>query len=138
MENLFAGYGLTSNGMLHLSPKEALEVCHLGAILVDVREDYLNEYKKFKVERVIYLPLSLLKENAATLPLDIPLVFADSAGLRSKEAVAMLKELGFQNIANLAGGLIEWERDGLPLQTNEEEMLSGSCTCQLRKRNKKV
>ena len=37
------------------------------------------------------------------------------------------KNKGFIRIANMAGGIVDWERDGLPLKTNIEERLSGSC-----------
>ncbi len=47
------------------------------------------------------------------------------------------KDKGFENIANMAGGLVEWERDGLPLKSDKSERLSGSCACMLRKREKK-
>lgn len=48
-------------------------------------------------------------------------------------------QAGFQNTYNLAGGFVEWERDGLPIKIDVQERLSGSCMCQLkpRKRNKK-
>ena len=34
----------------------------------------------------------------------------------------------------MAGGIVDWERDGLPVKTNIEERLSGSCMCQLKPR----
>ena len=36
----------------------------------------------------------------------------------------------------MAGGLVEWERDGLPLQVNLKEELSGQCACQLKAKKK--
>jgi hypothetical protein len=45
---------------------------------------------------------------------------------------------GQSNIANLAGGIIEWDRDGLPLVINKREQLSGSCACQLKPANRKT
>ncbi len=30
--------------------------------------------------------------------------------------------------------IVDWERDGLPVKTNPEERLSGSCMCQLKPR----
>jgi len=123
--------------MLHVSPREALELCHKGAVLVDVREEYLNSFKMFGVTQVFYLPMSELHENYQKLPLDKYLIFADSAGLKSKAAAWFLLEKGFDKIANLAGGLVEWERDGLPLNINIHERLTGSCMCQLKPRERK-
>jgi 3-mercaptopyruvate sulfurtransferase SseA len=71
------------------------------------------------------------------LPQDKHLIFADSVGLRSKDAVVLLKNRGFKNIANMAGGIVDWERDGLPIKTEIEERLSGSCMCQLKPRERR-
>jgi len=134
MKNLFTKYGFFSGNMLHLSPSETNAICHKGAILVDVREDYLSGFKKFDVPDIIYLPLSSLKQDFSILPRNKYLIFADSAGLRSKEAVAFLLSEGYEKIANMAGGLVEWERDGLPLLVNSKEQLSGQCMCQLKRK----
>ncbi len=41
---------------------------------------------------------------------------------------------GYENVANMAGGIVDWERDGLPLTTDISNRLSGSCMCQLKAR----
>jgi rhodanese-related sulfurtransferase len=128
--------GFISQGMLHLTPRETLDACAQGAVLVDVREEYMSRYKTIDVPELIYCPKSLLNDVYNELPHDKLLVFADAAGLHSKESVIFLQSKGFENIANMAGGLIEWERDGLPLVVDKTEMLTGSCMCQLRKRSK--
>jgi rhodanese-related sulfurtransferase len=137
MSNLFDKYGIFSDGMLHVSPKETLELCLKGSILIDVREDYMNAFKRFNVPDIIYIPQSEIEQKLVELPNDKPLIIADSAGLRSKEAAQLLLKKGFSNIANLAGGLIEWERDGLQLIIDTDERLTGSCMCQLKPREKK-
>ncbi len=133
----FENYGIVSGGFLNVSPREALELCAQGAILIDVREDYLNAFKKFAVEHILYIPMSELAQRLAELPPDKPLIIADAAGIRSKEAVKYLSENNYFHIANLAGGMIEWERDGIKLIEDVEERLTGSCMCQLKPREKK-
>jgi rhodanese-related sulfurtransferase len=128
--------GFISQGIHHLSPHETLEACTEGAVLVDVREDYMNRHKMFDVPEVIYCPRSILEETYLGLPRDKMLVFADAAGIHSKESVIFLKTKGFENIANMAGGLGERERDNIPLVIDKTERLSGSCMCMLRKREK--
>ncbi|MFO7828589.1 MAG: rhodanese-like domain-containing protein [Bacteroidales bacterium] len=137
MRKFFEDKGIVSNGILNLSPSETLEICKKGGIIVDVREDYLNRYKMFNVEEIIFCPQSILEENLNELPKDKPLIIADSTGINSKKAMLFLKEKGYKNMANMAGGMVEWERDGLPVKEDKTERLSGSCACMLRKREKK-
>jgi len=135
--DLFSEKGFVSGGILNLSPRDAWQECiERHIVLVDVRESYLTSYKLFDVPEVVYLPLSQLPERLNELPFDKPLILADSAGIRSHEAMLVLVKRGYANIANLAGGLVEWERDELPLKTNISERLEGACACKLRRRNK--
>jgi rhodanese-related sulfurtransferase len=136
MRKFFEDRGIVSNGILNLSPAETLEICKKGGIILDVREDYLNRYKMFDVEEIIFCPQSILANNLHELPKDKPLIIADSTGINSKKAMLFLKEKGFENIANMAGGLVEWERDGMPIKEDKTERLTGSCACMLRKRDK--
>ena len=138
MNALFRMKGFISSGFLNLTATEAYsEAIENHAVIVDVREDRLTGYKCFDVPQVIYMPKSTLAELYRDLPVDKPLIIADSVGLRSHEAMEFLLEMGFTNIANLAGGIVEWEHDGLPLKKDITEQLDGSCACQLRPRHKK-
>ena len=134
----FAAKGFISSGFLNLTPAEAYqEATGNGAVIVDVREERLTGYKNFKVHRLLHMPKSRINSDYQTLPVDLPLIIADSVGLRSHEVMEFLLGKGFKNIANLAGGIVEWEHDGLPLAIDISEQLDGSCTCQLRPRHKK-
>jgi len=137
MNNFFDGFGIKLGEILHISPKETLDLSKKGAVLVDVREDYMNRFKMFDVDELILCPLSILEETYKDLPQDKPLIFADAAGLRSKEAVVLLISKKVRNVANMVGGIVEWERDGLPLVIDKTERLTGSCMCMLRPRDKK-
>jgi len=128
--------GFFSHGVHNLSPGESFALCEKGAIIVDVREDYLSAFKMFKVDKVLYLPYSKLEEYCEDLPKDKPLIFADSVGLRSQEGVSFMKSHGYDNVANMVGGIVDWERDGFPINTDINYRLSGSCMCQLKAREK--
>ncbi|MEI7981323.1 MAG: rhodanese-like domain-containing protein [Bacteroidota bacterium] len=137
MDKLFQNTGFLSGEVFNLTPKQAHAVCKQGAVIIDVREESLSRFKMFGVPDVIYCPYSMLEETYEYLPKDKPLIFADAAGLHSREAVKLLMGKGLADrIANLAGGLVEWERDEMPLIIDKSEQLSGSCMCQLRPRNK--
>jgi rhodanese-related sulfurtransferase len=134
----FFSHGFISSGFLNLTPCEAYaETIENNAILLDVREERLTGYKNFNVPRVIKMPYSTLPDNYISLSKNAPIIVADSVGLRSHEAMEFLLKKGFSNLANLAGGIVDWERDGLPLRIDRTEQLDGSCVCQLRPRNKK-
>ena len=133
-----SGRGFVSSGFLNLTPREAyIEASENDSIFLDVREQILIGYKCFDVPKVIHIPKSRLAEDWEGLPRDELLIIADTVGLHSHEAMEFLLSKGFTNIANLAGGIVDWEHDGLPLKVDKSEQLDGSCVCQLRPRYKK-
>lgn len=126
MENFFEGKAIQSNGIYNLSPLQAYKLSQEGAIIVDVREAYLNRYKIFDVAGLIFCPLKELSGLIAELPTDKPLIITDASGIHSREAVKMLLNQGYTgNCANLSGGLVEWEHAGLPVKINYDERISG-------------
>ncbi len=134
----FLKHGFISSGFLNLSAGEAYkEVIENKAVILDVRELSLTGYKNFDVPEVIHIPGSKIAEKYNSLPVDVPIIVADSVGLKSHDAMVFLQGKGFTNIANLAGGIVDWEVDGLPLKKDITEQLDGSCVCQLRPRHKK-
>jgi rhodanese-related sulfurtransferase len=138
MADLFHNKGFVSSGFRNLSPREAYaEATEGDAVIVDVREERLTGYKNFDVPRLVHMPKSKAEQEYINLSRELPLIIADSVGLRSHEVMELLKSRGFENIANLAGGIVEWDQDGMPLKTDITEQLSGSCVCQLRPRHKR-
>lgn len=138
MNKFFSKAGFLSHGVLNLTPEEAFILCRSGACIVDVREPFLNNFRMFSVDNLICLPFSTLPETYLQLPSDLPLIFADSVGLKSRDGAKFMMEHGYENIANLAGGIVDWERDGFPVNTDKTYRLSGSCMCQLKPREGKM
>ncbi|MFH0895592.1 MAG: rhodanese-like domain-containing protein [Bacteroidota bacterium] len=136
METPFENLGFVINNIRHLSPREAFECIQKGAVLVDVREEFETRYKQYDVKDTVFCPFKKMEELYTLLSKEKLLIIACSVGLSSKKTVAFLQQKGYANIANLAGGIVEWERDGLPIITNKKEELSGSCLCRLRPKNK--
>jgi rhodanese-related sulfurtransferase len=132
MDAFFANQGLLIEGVVHLSPREALAAVQRGAALVDLREVYELETRRFDLPGVVFLPSSGLASGFERLPKEQPLVLADSVGLRSKEALLWLRTRGFGQLANLNGGIVDWERDGLPLDVVGHWV--GGCVCKMRVR----
>lgn len=137
MEENYLKMGFISQGVKNLSAHEAFKLCQMGAKLLDVREEYMNSFKQFKVENVVQIPNSRLNTDWQGLSVNDFIICADSVGLRSIEATKLLISKGFQRVANLPGGIVDWENDGLPIYASIKERLSGSCMCQLKPRERK-
>ncbi|MDA3890083.1 MAG: rhodanese-like domain-containing protein [Salinivirgaceae bacterium] len=127
---MFTGKGNTINNLKHLSPKQALECCNNGAIIIDVREEFMSHVKTFDVPEIKVFPLKKMSELVGKLPKDKFLIFADATGVKSKPAMEFASKNGYAQIANLAGGLLEWERDGLPTITYQKIKVSGRNKCE--------
>jgi rhodanese-related sulfurtransferase len=83
-----------------------------GSILVDVREDAEITKLAFHVDGTIQIPLSQLEERVSELPKDKNLLIACRSGQRSKKAIKMLQSYGYENLANLTGGIKSWQANG--------------------------
>jgi rhodanese-related sulfurtransferase len=132
MNKLFQNKGLLINGVLHLSPTDAYEALIQGAVAVDIREDYEIDYKMLDVPESVFIANSVFKTEYQILSATKPLVIVDSVGLRSKDAVIFLQENGYHNVANLNGGIVDWDKDKLPMKVDKYAELSGSCACMLK------
>ncbi len=128
---------VTADGIHNLTPREAVDWCLKGAVILDIRQEYISQYKKFGVPNTAQIPLAQLKDEFEILSKEAWIIVADSTGLHSKEACLFLVKNGFPEVSNLAGGFVEWERDGMPISVDTTERLTGSCACQLRPREKK-
>lgn len=61
------------------------------------------------------IPLGQLQERASMLDRDLPTVLVCRSGARSAQAVTILEKAGFSRVANLAGGMIGWNAQRLPI-----------------------
>lgn len=126
-------YGFVIDGLRHVSGKECLEILKEEGYILDVRPDF-ELAKLIHVEHVLYYPYDEIKDHYQELPQDEWLILVDAVGLRSKEVAHFLKDIGFTRILHLAGGVVDWERDGLPVTLDKSRRLTGSCMCQLKRR----
>ena len=129
-------FGFVINGLRHVSGTESLEILKEGGIILDVRPEF-ELTKLLNVEHILYYPYDEIKSHYQDLPDDSWLIIADAVGLRSKETAFFLMEKGYTKILHLAGGVVEWERDGLPVTLDKSRRLTGSCMCQLKRRETK-
>jgi sulfur dioxygenase len=80
--------------------------------ILDVREPLEFTGPLGHVRGAILIPLGELAERAGELAHDRPVVAVCRAGSRSAQATVILREAGFTEIANLAGGMLRWRAEG--------------------------
>ena len=69
-----------------------------GAILLDVRTK--EEYKQGAATNSVNIPLDSLNSNLSKLKKDKSIIAVCTSGMRSRSAVTLLKNKGFQKVYN--------------------------------------
>jgi len=86
---------------------------HAAAVqILDVREPGEFEGPLGHIRGARLIPLGELAERAGELGRDSPIVAVCRAGSRSAQATVILREAGFADVANLAGGMLRWRAEG--------------------------
>ncbi len=106
----------------NLSPQEvSAELSNGNAVLIDIREpDELNQ--NGRIANACHAARGMLEFYAdETLPYHRPefdkskrIILHCASGGRSALAAATLKQMGYENVAHLDGGLKAWKDAGLP------------------------
>ncbi len=84
---------------------ECIEKSENPPILLDLREEKEAENNPITIGNVINIPLSELRKRINELPRDIDIVCCCTQGVRSYEAMLLLKGEGLDNISFIDGGL---------------------------------
>jgi rhodanese-related sulfurtransferase len=96
-----------------IDAKQALSMTQQGALLLDVRQP--EEYASIHAPNAQLIPLGELPSRMSEIAAykDKPIVVICRSGRRSAKAVDLLREAGYSNVSNIAGGIQGWESDGL-------------------------
>jgi sulfur-carrier protein adenylyltransferase/sulfurtransferase len=101
-----------------ISPAEAARELEAGGVaLVDTREPH--EYEEAHIDGGRLVPPGLLRDEIESTVSDHSqrvLVYCRS-GNRSAKAAAQMAELGYEDVANVEGGILAWQEEGLPVIT---------------------
>jgi len=86
------------------------------AQLLDVREpaEFTGSLGHIAGARLV--PLGSLMQRTSEIEKDRPVVVVCRSGARSAHATLMLRNAGFAKVANLAGGMLRWRAQRLPVE----------------------
>jgi len=103
-----------AEGAYELSPRAAYERAQQGALIIDVRE--ASEYGSVRIPGAELVPIGSLTRAREHMDPDQEMIFVCRVGERSALAVDLLRRAGFGRTYNLAGGIVGWLNEQLPVQ----------------------
>jgi rhodanese-related sulfurtransferase len=88
-----------------------------GTLLIDVREP--DEYAQGHAANSTLIPLGQLEQRLSEIAgyKNKPVVLICRSGNRSGKAQKMLQQAGFTATSNTEGGMVAWQKAGLPVVT---------------------
>lgn len=105
-----------TSGVGTLGPVEATQLLNRShAVLLDVRE--AKEHAEGYIVNAIHIPLGDLKNqlNRIEKYKEKPVIAYCRSGHRSASACSTLRKAGFNQVFNLRGGIMAWQKDNLPI-----------------------
>jgi sulfur dioxygenase len=104
----------TYSGILEVSPQWV--ATHQNEVhILDVRTKIETDEESAQIDNAQLIPINELRDRLDEVPTDKPVVTICRSGKRSVLAYSILKENGRDEVANIQGGLLRWQREGLPL-----------------------
>lgn len=87
-----------------IDSNKAMELIENEAVVIDVRE--ASEYDTGHIEDAINIPVNNI--TSVDYDKDTVIIVYCASGMRSADAAKELIDLGYTNVYNLDGGLINW------------------------------
>jgi rhodanese-related sulfurtransferase len=121
-DGAWAPLTLTFSGIWEIQPgvlAERLADCtqqQLPLQLLDVREPHEFNDALGHIPGALLLPLQELAQRMSELDRERPLVAICRSGARSAQATVLLRKAGLVHVANLAGGMLRWRAEQLPVE----------------------
>ena len=109
---------LTSVPFIQEIDVDTLESLSAETMMLDVREP--EEYEHGHVPGALNLPQADLASRLDELPRHRPLALICRSGARSLRAAQFLRQVGFEQVANVQGGTEAWRTAGKPLAFGEQ------------------
>ncbi|MGH2975614.1 MAG: ThiF family adenylyltransferase, partial [Solirubrobacterales bacterium] len=110
----------TKRQVEEIEPFEAAQEIEGGdVVLIDTREPH--EYQEAHLGNGKLVPPGLLRDEIATAAPNksARTILYCRSGNRSYKAAEQLQELGYEDVASMAGGILAWQEQGLPVLATE-------------------
>lgn len=107
----------TYGGILEISPQWV--AAHARDIhILDVRTRHETTEECTRIEGAQLIPIDELRTRLDEVPKNKPVMTICRSGKRSVLAFMILRGAGWNEVANINGGLLRWQAEGLPTETS--------------------
>lgn len=84
-----------------------------GAFILDVRQP--DEWNQVHIPGATLIPLGELSNRLKEVPKDREVVVVCRSGNRSQQGRDILRSAGYTRVTSMAGGVVQWQAQGLPV-----------------------
>lgn len=116
-EAALAAYRGTLHAFPIWTPAQAVEMAQEGCVL-DVRTVAERKAHGY-IDGSLAIELGTLQKQLDQVPRDACVATVCRSGFRASIAASLLRRAGFQNVANIGGGMEEWSQARLPVVSSE-------------------
>lgn len=106
-EAAWAELQISLAGIPEVSPEWVIQN-QPSVTILDVRETDEQDTSLPELSNFLAIPLSQLRGRSAEVPPEKPIVTLCRSGKRSALAISILKDAGFEQVANIRGGMLAW------------------------------
>ncbi len=100
-----------------ITPAQAADMQKNGAFVLDVREP--SEWAQTHIQGATLIPLGSLASRLNEVPKDRQIVVYCHSGNRSAQGRDILKNAGYTLVTSMAGGITQWQAQGMPVITGQ-------------------
>ncbi len=83
-------------------------------VVLDVREQW--EYDEQHIPGVTLIPMAEVPNRLSEIPTDKTVIVTCRSGNRSGQVTDYLRQAGYTNVHNMAGGILAWEQAGYTVE----------------------
>ncbi len=85
-----------------------------NVLVLDVREQW--EYDEGHIPGVTLIPMGEVADRLSEIPTDKEVIVTCRSGNRSGQITDFLRQQGYDNVHNMSGGILAWQKAGLPVE----------------------